>query len=57
MLTWLAPGVELMTDVSPADWVVQRLRPWAGDGARLESFAPDGFDGYARVIHPASTGE
>ena len=53
MLTWLAPGVELMTDVSPADWVVRRLRPWAADGARLESFAPDGFDGYARVFHPA----
>jgi hypothetical protein len=57
MVAWPAPGVELMTDVSPADWVVRRLRPWAGDGARLESFAPDGFDGYARVFHPASTGE
>ena len=53
MLTWLPPGVELMTDVSHADWVLERLRPWAEDGARLESFAPEGFDAYARIFHPA----
>jgi hypothetical protein len=42
-----------MTDVSPADWVVEGLRSWAEDGARLESFAPEGFDVYARIFHPA----
>ena len=49
---WLAPGVELMSDVSPADWIIERLRPWDPDGARLRSFAPDGFEAYARVFHP-----
>lgn len=53
MLAWVPPGVELMTDVSPADWVVERLRPWEPDGARLRSFAPDGFEAYARAFHPA----
>jgi hypothetical protein len=53
VLAWLAPGVTLMTDVSPADWVVERLRSWDPDGARLESFAPDGFEAYARLFHPA----
>jgi hypothetical protein len=52
MSPWLAPGVELMADVSPADWVLERLRPWDQDGVRLHSFAPDGFEGYARVFHP-----
>jgi hypothetical protein len=53
VLPWLAPGVELMTDVSPAEWVVERLRPWDPHGPRLRSFAPEGFDAYARVFHPA----
>jgi hypothetical protein len=52
MLPWLGLGVELMTDVSPADWILERLRPWDQDGVRLHSFAPDGFEGYARVFHP-----
>ena len=45
--------MELINDVSPADWVVERLRPFAPDGARLHSFVPDGFDAHARVFHPA----
>ena len=53
VLTWLPPGVELLKDVSGADWVVGRLKPWDADGARLESFAPEGFEAYARVFHPA----
>lgn len=43
MLTWLPSGVDLMTvDTSSADWVVRRLKPWDPDGARLESFGPEG---------------
>ncbi|HEY9498996.1 MAG TPA: hypothetical protein VIQ78_08240 [Terrimesophilobacter sp.] len=53
VLTWLPPGVELMTDVSPADWVVGYLKPWDPTGARLESFVPGGFEAYARIFHPA----
>jgi hypothetical protein len=32
--------------------VVSRLRPWDPDGTRLESFAPSGFETYARIFHP-----
>jgi hypothetical protein len=53
VLTWLPPGVELLKDASGADWVVGRLKPWDADGPRLESFAPEGFEAYARVFHPA----
>jgi hypothetical protein len=52
MFPWVAAGVELVADVSPADWVLERLRPWDQEGVRLHSFAPDGFEGYARVFHP-----
>jgi hypothetical protein len=45
------PGVELMTDVSPAAWAEERLmaRPFATAGAIL----PDAFESYARILHPA----
>lgn len=52
MLSWLPTGVHLMTDVSPADWIIERLQPWDPSGARLESFAPEGFEAYGRFIHP-----
>ena len=52
MLAWLAAGVDFLTDVSPADWVLERLRPWDPNEARLQSFAPDGFEQYALVFHP-----
>jgi hypothetical protein len=42
-----------MRDVSPADWIMERLRPWDPTGVRLHSFAPDGFNAYARIFHPA----
>jgi hypothetical protein len=50
-------GVELWQDPSPADWIVYRLWPW-GPGhekepTRLGSFAPSGFEAYARILHPA----
>jgi len=48
---WLPPDVELMTDVSEADWVVLRLRPWDQEGVRVESFMPAVFDSYARLEH------
>lgn len=45
-------GVQLQTDMTPAQWVVQRLWSWEG-GARVASFVPEGFDAYARIFHPA----
>ncbi len=53
----MPPGTELMRDVSPADWVLERLKPWDSLAVRLNSFAPDGFDAYARIFHPARTGQ
>lgn len=53
MYEWLPPDVELMTDVSGADWVVARLRPWPTHGrVSVASFMPDAFEAYARVLHP-----
>ena len=49
------PSLHLIADLAPADWVVQRLSPWRPGGARLESFLPDTFKSYARVLHPSST--
>jgi hypothetical protein len=45
------PGVELMTDVSPAVWAEERLmaRPFTTVGALV----PDAFESYARILHPA----
>ena len=48
----LPEGLELQTDVSPADWIVQRLWPWNADvGTRVGSVIPDGFETYARIFH------
>ena len=56
MLEWIPPKTELMQDVSAADWVLGRLRPWdLSSGVRLHSFAPDGFEAYARIFHPIRT--
>jgi hypothetical protein len=41
-----------MNDVTASEWIMQRLKPWDPNGARLESFAPEGFEAYARVLHP-----
>ena len=46
---WLPPDVELMTDVSEADWVVSRLRPWDEGEVRVGSFMPAVFDAYVRI--------
>ena len=53
MLDWLPSGTELRRDVSAADWVVSTFRPWDPEGVRLDSFAPPGFEMYARIFHPA----
>lgn len=56
VLEWLPPRTELVFDVTSAAWVVERLAPWDPSGARLESFAPGGFDAYARVFNPLRRG-
>lgn len=38
-----------LRDVSPADWIGERLHPWFQDTG---SIIPEGFDAYARVFHP-----
>jgi hypothetical protein len=52
---WLPSDVELMTDVSEADWVDERLLPDAGggEGVRVGELVPTGFERYARILHPA----
>lgn len=55
MYEWLPPDVELMTDTSAADWVVERLRPWDRDRVRIHSFMPDAFESYAYVPQPAES--
>lgn len=52
MLT-LPQGVELVSEPSPARWIVERLRPWDRSGVRVASFVPEGFEAYARILHPA----
>jgi hypothetical protein len=57
MFDWLPAGTDVMRDVSPADWVLRALKPWAREGGvRLWSFMPDVFDAYARVFHPIREG-
>ena len=48
----LPPSVRPVSD-APAEWL-GRVRPWErGDGVRLHSIMPGGFDSYVRVLHPA----
>lgn len=47
-------GVERASDVSPARWIQDRLWEWGrGLGFRVGSLVPEGFEAYARVLHPA----
>jgi hypothetical protein len=49
----LPDGVEFVPDVSAADWFIANLEPWVlGEGVRLASFMPEGFEAYVRVFHP-----
>jgi hypothetical protein len=43
-------ALELVTDTSPADWVVSGVRNFEYD---VGSLVPQGFPAYARVFHPA----
>jgi hypothetical protein len=48
-------SIELMTDISAAGWVEEALRWWpSGSGFTVRDFVPDGFEAYARILHPAS---
>jgi hypothetical protein len=49
---WLRPDVDVVGDVSVADWIVSTLEPWSHEGARLASFMPARFERHARVLHP-----
>jgi hypothetical protein len=51
-------GVELVTDLSTADWIQPRLLPQDRRlGVRVGEIIPTGFDAYARVFHPAREGD
>jgi hypothetical protein len=39
-----------LSDVSPAEWIGERLHPWSQDTG---SIIPEGFAAYARIFHPA----
>lgn len=41
------------TDVSPAAWIIDGVRPF---GSGVGSLVPGGFEAYARVFHPAQLG-
>ena len=47
----LPRGVELADDVSPADWVLEGLRPWGREGVPVTSLVPKRFESYARIQH------
>jgi hypothetical protein len=50
-------GTRLLTDVSGADWIVQRLWPWGLDlGTRVGALVPEGFEAYVRLFHPNRRG-
>ena len=53
-------GLTLQTDVAPTEWVDENLLPLRGgegDGVRVGEIVPTGFEGYARILHPASRRE
>jgi hypothetical protein len=43
-------SLELRDDLSPADWIVDRIHDF---GVDVGSVIPEGFDAYARLFHPA----
>jgi hypothetical protein len=46
-------GLELVSDLSSADWLAERIQRTPG---RVGSVVPTGFEGYARLFHPAYRG-
>jgi hypothetical protein len=43
--------LEYVDDLKPAAWIAERLHPFAQDAGAI---IPPGFDGYARIFHPAT---
>jgi len=43
--------LEYVDDLTPANWIAERLHPFAQDAGAI---IPPGFDAYARIFHPAS---
>jgi hypothetical protein len=47
-----SPSVEWLEDVTGADWIGPRLHPFGEDTG---SIVPEGFDAYARLLHPVES--
>jgi hypothetical protein len=45
--------VDLVDDPSPAAWLGRHLLPWPEAGLPVGAIIPSGFEGYARILHPA----
>lgn len=45
------PGLRAVSDVSPAQWLVERL--WPGRTLQVGSVVPDVYPAYGRLLHPA----
>jgi hypothetical protein len=43
--------LEYVDDVTPAEWIAERLHPFAQDAGAI---IPPGFEAYARIFHPAT---
>jgi hypothetical protein len=52
----LPPGLELVTDLTPAAWIDERLMRRPGPGVRVGDVVPTGFEAYARIFHPVRLG-
>jgi len=48
-------GLELATSTAAASWLEQRIWQWDRDYIRVGSVIPEGFAGYARIVHPAES--
>jgi hypothetical protein len=48
------PGLEPITDLGPAQWIVETLRPWDRDFLRVGTIVPPAFEAYVRILHPAT---
>lgn len=55
----LPAGFEIVSDPTPAAWIVDRLwSPWAdGRTVRVGAIVPEGFEAYARVFHRLERGK
>jgi hypothetical protein len=47
----VAMPLEYVDDLTPANWIAERLHPFAQDAGAI---IPPGFDAYARIFHPAA---